>query len=196
MQSWKSLCFMTPLEVLRLLWGPTDTGMSKNDETSSNFLPCSLLRSSTIRSPLPCLVTLWGSALRLLISSLLFLKGDFAATFRLSCELITINLTYGDQLIKEEDPIRGGKSSAFLLHAEGDAPAPPRHGFFLMSGIGEGPFVVLKSIKKRFRVRLRGSPSYQEVQLVDTCAALQRQKCKGYPGAIIPTEALYSFYRD
>ena len=57
---------------------------------------------------LRCLVTPWGSAPRILISSLLILKGDFAATFRLSCELITINFTNSDQLIKGEDPIRGG----------------------------------------------------------------------------------------
>ena len=66
--------------------------------------------------------TLFGDSMGLahgiLIRFLWILKGDFAATFRLSSELITINLTYGDQLIKGEDPVRGGQSSAFLLHAE------------------------------------------------------------------------------
>ena len=75
-----------------------------------------------MRSPLRCLVTPWGSAPRMFTSSRFILKGDFAATFRLSWELITINFTYGDQPNKGEDPIRGGQSSAFLLHAEGGAP--------------------------------------------------------------------------
>ena len=57
-----------------------------------------------------------------------------------------MNLIYGDQPIKGEDPIRGGKSSAFLLHAEGGAPAPPRHDFFTLLGIGEGPFKLIESI--------------------------------------------------
>ena len=100
-----------------------------------------------MRSPLRCLVTPWGSAPRILISSLLILKGDFAATFRLSCELITINFTNGDQPNKGEDPIRGGQSSAFLLHAEGGAPAPPRHVFLKLSGVGKGPFFNEESIK-------------------------------------------------
>ena len=59
-QSLKSLCLMTPLEVLRLLCGPIVTGMSKNDMTFSSLRSCSLLRSSTMRSPLRCLVTPWG----------------------------------------------------------------------------------------------------------------------------------------
>ena len=164
-QSWKSLCLMTPLEVLRLLWGLTVTGMSKNDMTFSNLRSCSLLRSSTMRSPLRCLVTPWGSSPRILISSRWILKGDFAATFRLSCELITINLTNGDQPNKGEDPIRGGQSSAFLLHAEGGAPAPPRHGFCKVSGIGEGPVLFEESIELRLLVQLRGSPPTRESQL-------------------------------
>ena len=103
-----------------------------------------------MRSPLRCLVTPWGSAPRILTSSRFILKGDFAATFRLSCELITINFTNGDQPNKGEDPIRGGQSSAFLLHAEGGAPAPPRHDFLLLLGIGEGPIEILESIEMRF----------------------------------------------
>ena len=103
-----------------------------------------------MRSPLRCLVTPWGSAPKILISSLFILKGDFAATFRLSCELITINFTNGDQPNKGEDPIRGGQSSAFLLHAEGGAPAPPRHDFLQMLGVGKGPFILEESIEIRF----------------------------------------------
>ena len=103
-----------------------------------------------MRSPLRCLVTPWGSAPRIRTSSRMILKGDFAATFRSSCELITINLTYGDQPNKGEDPIRGGQSSAFLLRAEGGAPAPPRQVFLELSGIGKGPFILEESIEVRF----------------------------------------------
>ena len=35
-----------------------------------------------------------------------------------------------------------------------------------------------------------GLPTLQGVQQGDTGAALQRNKCQGYPGAILPTEAL------
>ena len=84
-----------------------------------------------------------GLAHRILIRFLLILKGDFAATFRLSCELITINLTYGDQLIKGEDPL------------EVDSPPP----FFCM------PRKLSESIEKRFIFRLRGSPPSRESQL-------------------------------
>ena len=115
-----------------------------------------------MRSPLRCLVTPWGSAPRIRTSSRLILKGDFAATFRSSCELITINFTYGDQPNKGEDPIRGGQSSAFLLHAEGGAPAPPRHDFLQMLGVGKGPFKLLESIEIRFILQLRGSPPSRE----------------------------------
>ena len=180
---------MTPLEALRLLWGLTVTGMSKNDMTFSNLRSCSLPRSSTMSSPLRCLVTPWGSAPRILTSSLWILKGDFAATFRLSCELITINLTYGDQPNKGEDPIRGAQSSAFLLHAEGGAPALPRHDFLHLSGVGKGPFILIESIEFRFwfssgaphppgsptRGHRRGSPA---------------QKVPGLPRSYTPNRSL------
>ena len=142
-----------------------------------------------MRSPLRCLVTPWGSAPRILISSLFILKGDFAATFRLSCELITMNLIYGDQPNKGEDPIRGGQSSAFLFHAEGGAPAPPRHDFLQLLGVGEGPFMLIESIEFRFwfssgaphppgsptRGHRRGSPA---------------QKVPGLPPSYTPNRSL------
>ena len=65
-------------------------------------------------------------------------------------ETLCHNLTYGDQPNKGEDPIRGGQSSAFLLHAEGGAPAPPRHDFLQMLGVGKGPFILEESIEVRF----------------------------------------------
>ena len=100
-----------------------------------------------MRSSLCCLVTPYGSAPKIIISPLLILKGDVEATFLLSCELITLNVTYGDQLIRGEDAIRDEKSSAFHLRAEGGAPAPPRHDFFAMVRIYKGPFVGLESIE-------------------------------------------------
>ena len=59
-------------------------------------------------------------------------------------ELITINFTYGHQLIRGEDPIRGGKSSAFLLNAQRGALTPPWHDFSTSLGFGEGSFIIFQ----------------------------------------------------
>ena len=171
------------------MWDLTVTGISKNDETFSSSLSCSLLRSSTLRSPLRCLVTPWGSAPRILTSSRFILKGDFAATFRSSCELITINLTYGDQPIKGEDPIRDGQSSAFLLHAEGGAPSPPRHDFFKILGIGEGPFLFKEFIELRFLIQLRGSPPTRESQLGEHVRGSPALNVLGLPRSYTPNRS-------
>ena len=74
----------TPGSVEALVGPNSHRDIQKNDGTLSSFLSCSLLRSSTMRSPLRCLVTPWDSAPRIFTSSLFILKGDFAATFRSS----------------------------------------------------------------------------------------------------------------
>ena len=94
--------------------------------------------------------TLFGDTMRLRVqnstNSLLILKGDFAATFRLWLELIIINLKYVDQLTKEEDPIRDGKFSAFLLHAVGVTPFSLAWLFAFLR-YGQGPFVFIISME-------------------------------------------------
>ena len=169
-QSWKSLCLKIPLQVLRLLWGPTVTGMSKNGMTFSRLRSCSSLRSSTMRSSQRCLVTPWGSAPRILTSSHCILKGDFAATFRSSWELITIILRYGDQ------PIKG-------------APTPPRQDFFTLLGIGKGPFRLIESIWKRFVVQLRGSPPTRESQLGEHVRGSPALNVLGLPRSYTPNRS-------
>ena len=163
--------------------------MSKNYLTFSNLRSCPLQRSSTMRSPLRCLVTTWGSAPRIRMSSLFILKGDFAATYRLSCELITVNFTNGDQLIKGEDSIRGGQSSVFFLQAEGGAPAPPRHGFFNLLGIGEGPVLIKESIELRLLVQLRGSPPTRDFQLGEHVRGSPALNVLGLPRSYTPNRS-------
>ena len=148
-----------------------------------------------MRSPLRCLVTPWGSAPRIFTSSRLILKGDFAATFRSSCELITINLTYGDQPNKGEDPIRGGQSSAFLLHAEGGAPAPPRQRLFTNVGGWERTIYIRRIHRSKILFQLRGSPPSRESNKGTQARLSSAISARATP-ELYSQQKPYGFHRD
>ncbi|GFN81048.1 hypothetical protein PoB_000755400 [Plakobranchus ocellatus] len=119
--------------------------------------------SSTIRSPLPSLVTSMVSLPRIDFNSLWILKGDMSATFADPFELITINFFFfnGDQPAKGDTLIKVGRSSTFLLLATEAAPrAASVQGFFATSSCGEGSegfFFFLDSEKNDQPIGQRGS---------------------------------------
>ncbi|GFO23032.1 hypothetical protein PoB_004953700 [Plakobranchus ocellatus] len=113
--------------------------MSRNVAIAASFLAWSFDFSSTIRSPLPSLVTSMVSSPRINFNSLWILKGDLSATFADPFELITMNFLNGDQPAKGDTLIKVRRSSAFLLLATETAlRAASVQGFFATSGSGEG----------------------------------------------------------
>ncbi|GFN93823.1 hypothetical protein PoB_002032900 [Plakobranchus ocellatus] len=74
-------------------------------------LAASGCQSSVMRSQLPSLVTSMVSSPRIDFNSLWILKGDLSATIADDFELITINLSNGDE---GDTFIKAGRSSAFL----------------------------------------------------------------------------------
>ncbi|GFO43822.1 hypothetical protein PoB_007032700 [Plakobranchus ocellatus] len=153
--------------------------MSRNVVIAPSFFACSFNFNSTIRSPLPSLVTSMVSSPKIDFSSLWILKGDLLATFADHLELITINFFNGDQPAKGDMLIKVGRSSAFLLLAMETAPrAASVQGFFATSGCGEG-----------FRIQLQGSPPATEPNQGDMLRGTPAL-CQGYPGAILPAEGV------
>ncbi|GFO19528.1 hypothetical protein PoB_004603300 [Plakobranchus ocellatus] len=96
--------------------------MSRNVAIALSFLTWSFDFSSTIRSPLPSLVTSMVPSPRIDLNSLRILKGDLSVTFADFFELITIHFLNGDHFAKGDMLISVGRSSAFLLLATETAP--------------------------------------------------------------------------
>ncbi|GFO50019.1 hypothetical protein PoB_007652400 [Plakobranchus ocellatus] len=96
--------------------------MSRNVAIAPSFFAWSFDIYSTMRSPLPSLLTSMVSSPRIDFNSLWILKGDLSATFADPFELITTNFFNGDQPEKGDTLIKVGRSSAFLLLATEAAP--------------------------------------------------------------------------
>ncbi|GFN82119.1 hypothetical protein PoB_000862500 [Plakobranchus ocellatus] len=142
--------------------------MSRNVVIAPSFFAYSFDFNSTMRSPLPCLVTSMVSSPRIDFNSLWILKGDLSATFADPLELITINFLNGDQPAKGDMFIKEGRSSA--------APrAASVQGFFATSGRGEGSGVFFCLVmRKVLGISSRAPRPPRSPTRGTRCAALQR----------------------
>ncbi|GFO15004.1 hypothetical protein PoB_004150900 [Plakobranchus ocellatus] len=166
--------------------------MSRNVAIAPSFFAWSFDFSSTIRSPLPSLVTPMVSSPRIDFNSLWILKGDLSTTFADPFELINTNFLNGDRPEKGDTLIRVGMSSAFLLLATEAAPrAASVQDFFAKSGCGEGSEVFFFFLihEGGFMIQLQGSPPATEPNQGDTLRGTTAL-CQGYPGAILPAEGV------